>query len=75
MDTDHHSSPRDAPARRIFGEGRHWLVSVFAGESCAPRPGPCLVFESHDVIRIVRQYPADWHALPDDALYAISLHA
>jgi hypothetical protein len=37
------------------------------------RRGPStLVFESHDVFRRVRRYPADWRSLSDDALYAVS---
>ena len=38
------------------------------------RPGqlPALVFESRDAIRLVRDYPDDWHTLPHAALEALS---
>ena len=38
------------------------------------RPGqqPTLVFESPNAIRIVRDYPDNWHTLPPAALEALS---
>ena len=38
------------------------------------RPGqlPALVFESPNAIRIVRDYPDNWHTLPPAALEALS---
>ena len=38
------------------------------------RPGqpPALVFESKDAVRLVRDYPENWHTLPSAALEALS---
>lgn len=38
------------------------------------RPGqpPALVFESREAVRLVRDYPANWHTLPRAALEALS---
>jgi len=38
------------------------------------RPGqpPALVFESKDAVRLVRDFPANWHTLPRAALEALS---
>ena len=38
------------------------------------RPGqpPALVFESKDAVRLVRDYPENWHTVPRAALEALS---
>lgn len=36
------------------------------------RRRPDLVFECEQVIRRVRDYPADWHELSDEQLFALS---
>ena len=38
------------------------------------RSTPTLVFESDSAVRIVRDYPANWRELSDDALYALLWH-
>ncbi len=43
-----------------------------AYELTRPGLGPALVFESTNAIRVVRDYPADWHTLPRAALEALS---
>jgi hypothetical protein len=56
-------------------------VVVIQGQSFSVQEEPCnrggvmeptLVFSSDRVARRVRIYPADWHALPDDALIQLS---
>jgi hypothetical protein len=37
-----------------------------------PSYGPSLIFETELIARRVRHYPADWRALTDDQLYALS---
>jgi hypothetical protein len=32
-----------------------------------------LIFEADDAVRRVRNYPKDWHELPEAELYALSL--
>ena len=62
--------PRTRQAERRFviaGEG--WSV----WEDLRPQPhGPALVFENDRVARRVREYPAHWRELCDEALYALS---
>ena len=48
--------------------GRVWRVREFKSE----RSAEALVFESDDVMRRVRDYPADWPELPDEELFALS---
>ena len=56
------------------GIGRHFRVDGIAWLVCADgsRNGPALLFLGPGVMRRVRQYPADWLELSDDALYALS---
>jgi hypothetical protein len=37
------------------------------------RGGTSLIFESTDIVRRVRNFPADWTELSDPALYELSL--
>ena len=43
-----------------------------AYERTRPGLGRALVFESTNAVRLVRDYPADWHTLPKAALEALS---
>lgn len=66
--------PRVAKTREFQADGRRWLVRE-STYSTDRRSGPCLIFDAETVIRRVRQFPADWHLLSDDELYALSLSA
>jgi hypothetical protein len=62
--------PAGRVARVLEREGRQWLVF----EHVRPfdrRSSPDLVFESDAVVRRVRNYPADWHRLTSDQLWAL----
>jgi len=48
--------------------GSAWRVY----ERRAPDRPPVLVFESAKAIRVVRDYPENWHTLPRAALEALS---
>lgn len=37
------------------------------------RAGRSLIFESDEIVRRVREYPADWFDLAEEALYRLSL--
>lgn len=50
------------------GAGVVWRVY----ERIRPGFGTALVFESANAIRVVREYPAEWHTLPRAALEALS---
>jgi hypothetical protein len=36
------------------------------------RRGPSLVFETHDAVRVIRTFPAEWRALSDSDLLGLS---
>ena len=50
------------------GAGTAWR----AYERRRPGQRPALVFESNHAIRLVRDYPPNWHTLPRAALEALS---
>lgn len=50
-------------ARILYAEGERWLV--YEVMSAYDRRGASLVFESENVVRRVRDYPANWRELPD----------
>ena len=58
--------------RQIVVEGVAWLVYEIPADQFDRRSSSALIFESDDVMRRVRDYPADWRTLPDDALLALS---
>ncbi len=60
-----------APIRVINAGDVEWRVYEQV-PSYDRRRGPDLVFESDDVIRRVRSYPANWLDLSDAALLAVS---
>jgi hypothetical protein len=53
--------------------GVRWLVREAEHSAFDRRATRSLIFESHDVVRRVREYPADWYALSDEVLYQLSL--
>jgi hypothetical protein len=63
-------------ARRIVcaSDGTAWSVSERSGLVIPGARGPsCLVFDSPACVRRVWSFPADWRALSDEALLALSL--
>ena len=59
-------------ARRIVINEETWLVYELPALPFDRRNTPSLVFESKDVVRRVRNYPADWRTLSEDELFALS---
>jgi hypothetical protein len=57
-------------ARVLIIAGEPWRV--FELRNAYDRRGPSLVFESEHVIRVVRLFPAEWIALPDEELFRLS---
>jgi hypothetical protein len=64
--------------RRAFRDrdGLTWVAHelTVGPVAWAPAPG-CLIFHSESAVRRVWHYPADWHALPDAELEALSWSA
>jgi hypothetical protein len=58
--------------RQIVIDRVRWLVYELAPPPLDRRSSPSLVFESEGTVRRVRNYPADWRALSDEALFAVS---
>ena len=50
-------------ARILYVEGERWIV--YEVVSAYDRRGASLVFESENVVRRVRDYPANWRELPN----------
>jgi len=59
-------------ARRLAIEGEMWLVYELPPPAFDRRSTPSLIFESNVSMRRVRNYPADWRTLSDEALTALS---
>ena len=59
-------------ARRITIEGVFWLVYELPPSHLDRRQSPSLVFESETTMRRVRDYPANWRALSDEQVIALS---
>ena len=59
--------------RRLSVDGQSWTVREVPAPSFDRRGGTHLLFESLEVIRRVRVFPADWLQLDDAALYALCL--
>lgn len=55
-------------------EGRVWLVREMRSPSYDRRDSASLVFLTDEVMRRVRDYPAEWRTLSDEALYALSMN-
>ena len=58
-------------ARQIVVEDVVWLVYELAFPFDR-RSTPSLIFENDHVMRRIRNYPADWRTLSDEALFALS---
>jgi hypothetical protein len=65
------SSSAPPPSRTIHVGGETWRVYESHG-SYDRRSRPSLIFESEHAIRRVRDFPANWSELSDEALYALS---
>lgn len=60
--------------RRVLGtDGREWRVREVPHPPYDRRAGSCLIFDTTDAARRVRDYPANWFDLTDDELFALSL--
>jgi hypothetical protein len=75
------SDPRFAPGTRsstepvrdfVDGDGIRWRVYEIAFSDYDRRRGLSLIFASDVAVRRVRNYPANWATLPDEALAALS---
>src|SRR3954471_11015422 len=60
--------------RRTFTDedGVFWDVREFKNSDYDRRSGSSLIFESADGFRRVRDFPADWHKLSEQALAELS---
>lgn len=63
--------------RRTFtdDEGVFWDVRETSVPAYDRRGGLCLIFESANAIRRVRNYPPEWFEWSDDDLAELSRHA
>jgi hypothetical protein len=61
--------------RTMAVEGIPWLIYELPPMSFDRRNSPSLVFESDQVVRRVRDYPANWRSLSDEELFALSWEA
>lgn len=60
-----------APRRHLTINGVRWSVRLYLARFDR-RSEPDLVFECDAAVRRVRNYPANWHELPDEDLFALS---
>ena len=65
-------SQGEGKVRRISADGVRWVIREVPAPSFDRRGGTHLVFDGESVMRRIRHFPADWHTLPDDALYELS---
>ena len=68
---------QDELRRRYFrgANGEEWEVFEAPLPSYDRRSGFCLIFESRDVIRRVRNYPSNWYELSEGELRDVSSKA
>lgn len=66
------SEVRPDRVRRLSVDGALWLVREIAAPQFDRRGGTHLLFASQDVMRRVRNFPANWFDLPDAELYALT---
>jgi hypothetical protein len=59
-------------ARQLVVDHVPWLVYELPPTPFDRRSKSSLIFESEGIMRRVRGFPADWRALTDDELYALS---
>lgn len=69
-----YSRLRDAQrtGRQLLIEGALWIVYELPASPFDRRQAVSLVFESESAIRRVRNFPSEWRALGDTALFALS---
>jgi hypothetical protein len=67
------SDQSELHTRRILADGEVWIVREVPAPVFDRRGGTHLIFEGAEVMRRVRNFPADWLTLADDDLYALSL--
>jgi hypothetical protein len=70
---DRQTPPRPgqiAERRRYFNDpdGVHWEVREMKNPDYDRRGGYCLIFESINIVRRVRRYPADWYEMSAEEL-------
>jgi hypothetical protein len=65
---------QDELRRRYFrgANGEDWEVFEAPLPAYDRRSGFCLIFESRDIIRRVRNYPSNWYDLSEGALRELS---
>jgi hypothetical protein len=69
------TSPRAPESRSrtyVDDTGQIWHVSEQPFSEYDRRRGHSLIFTSDQAVRRVRDYPAEWHSLPEPALAALS---
>jgi len=77
-DTEGGERPSTQPARevrRLTADGIVWQVHEIKAPRFDRRRVVHLIFESPEIVRRVRVFPADWQTLDDDALYALCTQA
>lgn len=62
-------------ARHVLLDGVLWLVYEMPAHAYDRRQKPSLIFETDTAVRRVRNYPANWRALTDQDLLALSWSA
>jgi hypothetical protein len=58
--------------RHLMHDGVEWTIYERTWGEYDRRSATKLVFESDGVVRIVRGFPAEWYALTDEELVALS---
>jgi hypothetical protein len=59
-------------ARQIVVDNVPWLVYELPPVLYDPRPSASLIFENESAMRRARNFPANWRALGDDELFAVT---
>jgi hypothetical protein len=57
----------------LWIDGVRWIVREAEPPTYDRRAGRSLIFESEEIVRRVRAYPADWFDLPEAQLFRLSL--
>jgi hypothetical protein len=58
--------------RSVHVDGVQWTVHEIAAPAFDSRGEPHLLFECDQIMRRLRDYPRDWHALSDGDLFALA---
>lgn len=58
--------------RQLEADGHRWTVHETAAPAFDRRTGTHLLFDCESVVRRVRNFPANWAELSNDALYALT---